>query len=107
MRYRIELVAAAKADLREIFRYVEQHDSAARADQLVDSIEQSIFALAVMPARGHFPHELEMIGVREFREVHFKPYRIVYALHGDKVVVHCVLDGRRDMKTLLQQRLLR
>ena len=107
MRYRIELVAAAKADLREIFRYVEQHDSAARADQLVDGIEQSILSLAVMSERGHYPPELEVIGVREFREVHFKPYRIVYARYEDKVVVHCVLDGRRDMKTLLQQRLLR
>ena len=107
MRYRILLVAAAKADLREIFRYVEQHDSAARADQLVDGIEQLIHSLSVMPERGHFPPELEAIGVREYREVHFKPYRIVYALHEDKVFVHCVLDGRRDMKTLLQQRLLR
>lgn len=107
MRYRIELVAAAKADLREIFRYVEQHDSSARADMLVDGIERLMTSLIVMPERGHFPPELEMIGVREFREVHFKPYRIVYARHEDKVVVHCVLDGRRDIQTLLQQRLLR
>jgi toxin ParE1/3/4 len=107
MKYRIELIAAAKSDLREIFCYVEQHDSPERADQLVDGIEQAIIALAVMPERGHYPPELEAIRIREFREIHFKPYRIVYAIHENKVVVHCVLDGRRDMQTLLQQRLLR
>jgi len=50
---------------------------------------------------------LDKMGIREFREIHFKPYRIVYSIHENEVFVHCVLDGRRDMQTLLQQRLLR
>lgn len=107
MKFSIVLIVAAKSDLREIFRYVELNDSLERADNLVDGIEQAITSLTVMPQRGHCPPELDKIGIREFREIHFKPYRIIYSIHELEVIVHCVLDGRRDMQTLLQQRLLR
>jgi len=60
-----------------------------------------------MHFRENFPPELERIGVYDYREVFFKPYRIIYQISGSEVYVHCVLDGRRDMQTLLQQRLLR
>lgn len=107
MKFRITLTNTATSDLREIFRYVELNDSAERADQLVNGIEQSINSLAVLPERGNFPRELECFGIHEFRELHFKPYRIIYSIHAKDIVIHCVLDGRRDMQTLLQQRLLR
>lgn len=107
MKYRVMLVNAAELDLDEIHHYVESHDSPERADELLDGMERTILALAKIPERGHFPPELERIGVREYREVHFKPYRILYAIVGDAVIVHSVLDGRRDMQTLLMQRLLR
>jgi len=107
MKYHLRLAMAAKSDLREILRYVESHDSPESADKLVNSIEQTVTSLATMPERGHHPPEMEQIGIREFREIHCKPYRIIYSVHQDSVLVHCILDGRRDMQTLLQQRLLR
>jgi toxin ParE1/3/4 len=60
-----------------------------------------------MPDRGHVPPELERIGVLEFREVFYKPYRIIYQIIGNNVYIHCILDGRRDMQDILQQRVLR
>jgi len=107
MKFEIVIIAAAKSDLREIFHYVELNDSFERADMLVDGVERAIAALAEMPQRGHYPPELDRIGNREFREIHFKPYRIIYSIRENEVIIHCVLDGRRDMQTLLQQRLLR
>ena len=50
--------------------------------------------------------ELLDIGIREYREIFFKPYRIIYRVMGDKVYVLVVADGRRDMQALLQRRLL-
>jgi toxin ParE1/3/4 len=107
MKYCVKLVDAAELDLYEIQQYVEVNDSPERADELLNGSEKSILGLGRMPERGHYPPELERIGIREYREIHFKPYRIIYAVHGNDVVVHSVLDGRRDMQTLLQQRLLR
>ncbi len=47
------------------------------------------------------------MGRGDYRELHFKPYRIFYRVLISVVEVTAVLDGRRDMATLLQQRLTR
>lgn len=93
--------------MREILRYVADNDSPVNAGKLLDGIEHAVSALVEMPERGHYPPELVRLGIHDFREVHCKPYRIIYAIAGKTVTVHAVLDGRRDMQTLLQQRLLR
>ena len=46
------------------------------------------------------------MGIREFREVFFKPYRIIYKVVGKNVYVLLIADGRCDLQTLLQRRLL-
>ena len=45
--------------------------------------------------------------VKEFKEIIFKPYRAIYETIGGKVIVYLCVDGRRDMKTLLERRLIR
>lgn len=107
MKHRVSLLEAAERDLFELHLYVESNDSPERADALLERLERAVASLAEMPERGHFPPELARIGIREYREIHFKPYRIIYVIRGDTVVVHCVLDGRRDMQSLLEDRLLR
>lgn len=106
MKFVITITDMAESDIYDIHAYVEMFDSPERADSLVDAIAEAIFSLEIMPDRGHYPPELAKIGIREFQEIHFKPYRIIYSINGDEVIIHCVLDGRRDMQTLLQQRLL-
>jgi toxin ParE1/3/4 len=46
------------------------------------------------------------LGIREYREVFFKPYRIIYRVMDKNVYVLLIVDGRRDMQSLLQWRLL-
>jgi toxin ParE1/3/4 len=107
MKYTVHLIKDAESDLVDIYRYVAQNDSVENAGRLLDKLEQAIVSLETMPLRGHFPPELERIGVLDFREVFFKPYRIIYQVIKSSVYVHCVLDGRRDLQDLLQQRVLR
>jgi toxin ParE1/3/4 len=105
--YEVLLTDDAENDLFEIYRYVAFNDSLEKADQLLDKLEELVQALARLPMRGHIPPELGRIGVTDYREVHFKPYRVIYRIEGQRVFVYCVLDGRRDLQSLLQQRLLR
>jgi toxin ParE1/3/4 len=107
MRYSVFVVEEAERDLQEIYRYVFLNDSPEKADRLFANLEKTIMKLETLPMRGHIPPELERIGVTEYREVFFKPYRIIYQITGKKVFVSCVLDGRRDLQDLLQDRLLR
>jgi toxin ParE1/3/4 len=55
---------------------------------------------------GAYPKELLALGIREYREIFFKPYRVIYRVLGNVVHVFLIADGRRDMQTLLQRRLL-
>jgi mRNA-degrading endonuclease RelE of RelBE toxin-antitoxin system len=63
--------------------------------------------LAAEPQRGSIPKELRALGLNEYRQVFFKPYRIVYRIHDEQVVIYLITDGRRNMQTLLSRRLLR
>jgi len=45
-------------------------------------------------------------GVKEFREIFFKSYRIIYRVIECNLFALLVADGRRDMQTLRQQRLM-
>ena len=107
MRFEVLLTAGAVRDLDELDDWIARHDSPAKAAYVVDRIESAISALSRFPARGARPRELLALGIGDYRETFFKPYRIVYRIEGKRVYVHLIADGRRDMQELLGQRLLR
>lgn len=107
MRHQVLVAAEAEEDIFDIYRYVLRADGRNRADYVLRRLRDACQSLARMPRRGHSPPELERVGVRGYREVHFKPYRIIYQIAGRKVFIHCVLDGRRDLQGVLERRLLR
>jgi len=106
-RHRVRITEDAERDLIDIYRYVAANDSVEAAEYLWNELESLCHGLAELPFRGHVPPELGRIGVTAYREVHFKPYRVIYELIGNTAFIHCVLDGRRDMQSLLERRLLR
>ena len=106
MKYQVFFTGYAQRDLEDLYEYVAIHDSQVKADFLLNRIEQKISELSSLPERGTQIHELRMIGIKEYREIFFKPYRIIYRIIGKSVYIYLLADGRRDMITLLQQRLL-
>jgi toxin ParE1/3/4 len=107
MNYNVYIIADAEEDIFSIYKYVATNDSIQKAEILLENIEGKISNLSELANRGHKPPELERIGIYEYREIHFKPYKIIYQIIESDVYVHCVLDGRRDLEDLLQERLLR
>jgi toxin ParE1/3/4 len=105
--FSVFLLSGAKQDLLQPHKYVALNDSLEKADRLIDDLQKTCSRLKTMPERGRIPPELERIGIREFREIIFKPYRIIYSMAKNQVLVYCVLDGRRDLQDLLEERLLR
>ncbi|MDI6765819.1 MAG: type II toxin-antitoxin system RelE/ParE family toxin [Bacteroidota bacterium] len=106
-KYNVLFDVDAEDDLFDIYRYVTLNDSIERADKLFNSLKRVCYKLKLLPHRGDVPPELFEIGVVEFREIRFKPYRILYSIESTSVLVHCILDGRRDIQSILQERLLR
>ena len=107
MKYHVYIISDAEEDIFSIYKYVAINDSVQKANTLLENIEEKISNLSELANRGHISPELERIGIYEYREIHFKPYRIIYQIIESDVYVHCVLDGRRDLEDLLHERLLR
>ena len=106
MPFLVQLTDDAARDVEEICDYIEQHDAPGKADHVLEQIERAFGSLAKHPRRGNYPKELLDIGIREYREIFFKPYRIIYRVMENNVYVLVIADGRRDMQALLQRRLL-
>lgn len=73
----------------------------------MNQIDRALQSLSEHPRRGNYPKELLDLGIREYRELFFRPYRTIYRVIESNVYVLVIIaDGRRDMQSLLQRRLL-
>ena len=117
--YEVVLTEDAQQDLQELYDYIAEHDAPAKANYVLDRLEQLLTSLTKMPQRGAWTKELLALGIREYRESYFKPYRVIYRVIDQGidagmqnktkhvVYVYLIVDGRRDMQALLQRRMLR
>lgn len=106
-KYQVILTSEVEKDIVDIYDYIAKKDTLQNAEYVLDNLELLILSLVETPERWHYPPELSIQGIKEFKQVLFKPYRAIYEVTGSKVIVHLCVDGRRDMKTLLERRLIR
>lgn len=107
MRFEVFFTEDTTRDLEDIYDYVAEHDDPKKAQDLLDRIQEVIDSLSNYPARGTYPRELARLGIREYRQIIAKPYRIIYRMIDKRIYVYLIADGRRDFQTLLTRRLLR
>ena len=105
MPFTVRLTHGARADLRSIHAYIAKHDSQESADYVAGEILRTVTTLQKFPQRGSFPPELLEVEIRAYRQVLFKPYRIIYRISEETVYVIVIADGRRDLNSLLLRRL--
>lgn len=105
-RYAVLLTQGAEQDLESIYDYIAAFDSPANADYVLERLMKAAEELATFPERGSYPKELLALGVKEYRQTFFKPYRMIYRVIDKRVYVYVIADGRRDMQSLLARRLL-
>ena len=106
MSCKILLTHSAERDLEALYDYIAENDSQANANYVLDKLMEVAESLAAFPERGSYPKELLALGIREYRQVYFKPYRLIYRINRKQVIVYLIADGRRDMQTLLMRRML-
>lgn len=102
---RVAIARAVEQDLGEIYDYIEAQSGAARAEKVFARLRAQIHSLAEFPERGSWPPELLALGVRDFRQLVMRPWRIFYRVSGDQVNVLLIADSRRDLRTLFERRL--
>ena len=103
----VVITESTERDMLELIEFITDNDSVESAEYVLEKIESACLSLEVEPNRGRRVPELVRIGVTTFKQISFKPYRIIYQTQGKKVLVLSVIDGRRDLTALLVKKLLR
>ena len=78
MPFKVFLTHGAVKDLEELYDHVSFHDTPGKAAHVLERIEKTFASLSESPERGSDPKELLALGIRNYREVFFKPYLIIY-----------------------------
>jgi plasmid stabilization system protein ParE len=102
----VQWADVAVQDLEELAAFIAV-DSEVDAERVLGRLEDRAASLASSPARGRFVPELARFGMRSWRELVVRPYRVIHRVEGRTVTVLAVFDGRRDLEDVLLDRLLR
>ena len=105
-KFEVLLTEGAEQDLEAIHDYISEFDCVANANYVLDELMDVVESLSKFPERGSYPKELIGLGIKEYRQTFFKPYRAIYRVTGSQVIVYLIADGRRDMQAVLFRRLL-
>lgn len=103
--FEVLLTQGAEQDLEAIHDYISEFDCVANANHVLDELMGAVESLSRAPERGSFPKELVVVGIKEYRQIFFKPYRVIYRVAGNQVIIYLIADGRRDMQSVLARRL--
>ena len=106
MQYDVRITEGAERDIEEIYDYIAEFHSLSNADYLLDQLMEVVEGLANFPERGSYPKELLALGIREYRQAFFKPYRVIYRVIKKQVAIYLIADGRRDFQSLLARRII-
>ena len=105
-KFEVLLTKGAEQDLEAIHDYIAEFGCVANADYVLDEVMGVVKSVSRFPERGSYPKELVGLGIKEYRQTFFKPYRLIYRVTGSQVIVYLIADGRRDMQSALTRRLL-
>jgi toxin ParE1/3/4 len=103
---RIVWSQAAAEDLEAIVAYIALR-SPTDARGVLRRLRERAEALRTAPERGRTVPALARFGIRTFRELAVRPYRLLYRAEANSLVVLAVFDGRRDIEDVLFERLIR
>jgi toxin ParE1/3/4 len=106
VKFEVLLTEGAEQDLEAIHDYISEFDCIANANYVLDAVMDVVESLSRFPERGNYPKELVGLGIKEYRQTFFKPYRVIYRVTDSQVIIYLIADGRRDMQSVLARRLL-
>jgi len=94
----------AVLDLDEILAYIAAERGVDQALLMYETLRERITSLSTMPRRARQVPEFLDIGLHEYREMIEGPYRLIFRIIDQKIVLLGILDSRRDLEELLIQR---
>jgi len=106
MSFAVEFTTGARQDLLKIYRYIKADGMPETAKRLYEMLSLACNSLSQNPERGHVPSELEGLSETLCRQIVIKNIRIIYQIVGKVVIIHGIIDGRRNIRETMRQRIL-
>src|SRR5690606_39256366 len=91
-RFEVLLTEGAEQDLEAIYDYIAEFDCVANANYVLDELMDAVEGLSKVPERDCYPKELVGLGIKEYRQTFFKPYRVLYRVTGSQVIIYLIAD---------------
>ncbi len=104
---KVVILDSAEQDLKDLRSYVVKNFSQATWLKTYSKLKESIRNLAIFPLLGAAPPELETLNLNQYRQIISGMNRVIYEPRADAVYIYMIVDTRRDLETLLMQRLMR
>ena len=106
MSYKVQVLAFAKDDYREIRGYVKKKFGEQVWMTMEADFKKMLKQIADMPLAGSVPEEIEGIGLVHYRQRLVGQTRVIYQIKEAEIFVHMFADTNRDFSTLLYDRLM-
>jgi toxin ParE1/3/4 len=98
-KYEVRFLKIAEEDFLEIVSYIAA-DNITAAENLARKIENNLELLSANPKLGRIPREEEICNLG-YRYLIIQNYIIFYTLENKTILIHRILHGARNYKTLL------
>ena len=95
----------AEIDLIEILDYYQEMNPT-YTKKILDRVEKRVEDLKQFPERGRVVPELERQNIMNYRELIEENYRIIYSIESNTVIIHSILDSRRNLEELLVRKFM-
>jgi len=69
-------------------------------------LKKRVEDLKQFPERGRVVPELERQNIMNYRELIEENYRIIYSIESNSVIIHSILDSRRNLEELLVRKFM-
>ncbi|MDD2463525.1 MAG: type II toxin-antitoxin system RelE/ParE family toxin [Desulfobulbus sp.] len=103
--FKVIWAGSAVQDLESIIAYIVK-DSPAHARKILSKIKITVSELYHSPHRGRFVPELQSQGILLYRELVIAPWRVMYKVSENTVLVLSVFDSRQNIEDILLKKLL-
>lgn len=97
----------AEADLLELRAYFIYQFSVSIWRAYSRKLKEAILKLTQFPQLGSVPEEIAHLGMSRYRQIISGQIRVIYEIQADTITIHILCDTRRNLRTLLNQRVLR
>lgn len=93
-------------DFDEIISYIAK-DSVDVAVKQYERIKDISLEIGKFPKQGRIIPELQNENIIKFREIIVTPWRMMYRIEENRILILAILDGRRNIEEILMRRQLR